>query len=98
MIRILIGATLLAQVSSATAQQAPKKTARELGIVVGVLPPGPLNAITDVQGVRVGQVTLARGDSINTGITAILPHDKNIFLEKVPAAAVVGNGFGKLAG
>ena len=87
---LLLGVRLL------TAQQ--KKTARELGIVVGVLPPGPLNAITDVRGVRVGQVTLARGDSINTGITAILPHGENIFREKVPAAAVVGNGFGKLAG
>jgi len=80
------------------AQQPVKKTARELGIVVGVLPPGALNAITDVPGVRVGQVTLARGDSINTGITAILPHEGNIFQEKVAAAAVVGNGFGKLAG
>src|SRR5712692_2539250 len=77
---------------------AQKKTARELGIVVGVLPVGPLNAITDVRGVRVGQVTIARGDSINTGITAILPHGGNIFREKVAAAVVVGNAFGKLAG
>ena len=65
---------------------------------VGVLAPGPLNAITDVVGVRVGHVTISRGDSINTGVTAILPHGANIFREKVPAAAVVGNGFGKLAG
>lgn len=77
-------------------QQRPR--ARDLGIAVGVLSPGPLNAITDVAGVRVGQVTLARGDSINTGVTAILPHDGNVFREKVPAAIVVGNGFGKLAG
>src|SRR2546427_270458 len=75
-----------------------KKTARELGITVGILPVGPLNAITDVQGVRVGQVTIAKGDSINTGVTAILPHGGNIFREKVPAAVVVGNAFGKLAG
>jgi D-aminopeptidase len=63
-----------------------------------VLPSGPLDAITDVAGVRVGQVTIARGDSINTGVTAILPHDGNVFRDKVPAAVVVGNAFGKLAG
>ncbi|MBI1968225.1 MAG: P1 family peptidase [Gemmatimonadetes bacterium] len=77
-------------------QQRPR--ARDMGIVVGILPPGPLNAITDVAGVRVGHVTLARGDSINTGVTAVLPHEGNLFREKVPAAVVVGNGFGKLAG
>ncbi|NIM52389.1 MAG: S58 family peptidase [Gemmatimonadales bacterium] len=75
-----------------------RATARELGVVVGILSPGPLNAITDVAGVRVGQVTIARGDSINTGVTAILPHSENVFREKVPAAVVVGNGFGKLVG
>jgi D-aminopeptidase len=78
------------------AQDRPR--ARDLGIVVGVLLPGPLNAITDVAGVRVGHVTVVRGDSINTGVTAVLPHDGNPFREKVPAAIVVGNGFGKLAG
>jgi D-aminopeptidase len=76
----------------------PRPRARDLGISIGVLPPGPLNAITDVAGVRVGQVTVAAGDSINTGITAILPHAGNIFREKVPAAVSVGNGFGKLTG
>jgi D-aminopeptidase len=75
-----------------------RRPARELGVVVGVLPPGPLNAITDVAGVRVGQVTLTIGDSINTGVTAVLPHGGNPFREKVPGAIVVGNGFGKLAG
>ncbi len=75
-----------------------RQSAREMGVVVGVLPPGPLNAITDVAGVRVGQVTIVRGDSVNTGVTAILPHGGNIFRDKVPAAIVVGNGFGKLAG
>ena len=75
-----------------------RQSAREMGVVVGVLPPGPLNAITDVAGVRVGQVTIVRGDSVNTGVTAILPHGGNIFRDKVPAAVVVGNGFGKLAG
>src|SRR5439155_344680 len=71
---------------------------RDLGIVAGVLPPGPLDAITDVAGVRVGHATIARGDSINTGVTAILPPGANVFREKVPAAVVVGNAFGKLMG
>ena len=81
---------------SLAAQTRPR--ARDIGIVVGSLPPGPLDAITDVSGVRVGHTTITRGDSINTGITAILPHGGNPFREKVPAAIVVGNGFGKLAG
>src|SRR5262245_49770572 len=72
--------------------------ARELGIVVGVLPTGTLNAITDVDGVLVGHTTLVRGDNIRTGVTAILPHGGNLFREKVPGAVFVGNGFGKLAG
>ncbi|HKA59898.1 MAG TPA: P1 family peptidase [Gemmatimonadales bacterium] len=76
----------------------PRPRARDIGIVVGSIPPGPLNAITDVAGVRVGHTTIARGDSINTGVTAILPHGGNPFRDKVPAAIVVGNGFGKLAG
>lgn len=83
-------------VSSLHGQTRPR--ARDLGIGVGSIPTGPLNAITDVAGVRVGHTTIARGDSINTGVTAILPHGGNPFREKVPAAIVVGNGFGKLAG
>ena len=71
---------------------------RDLGIVVGVMKPGTYNAITDVTGVKVGHMTLIRGDSIRTGVTAILPHDGNLFAEKVPAAIAVGNGYGKLAG
>lgn len=71
---------------------------RAYGIEIGVLRPGPLNAITDVKGVRVGHTTLMEGDSIRTGVTAILPHPGNIFQEKVPAAIYLGNGFGKLAG
>jgi D-aminopeptidase len=89
---------LLACLTAPVAGQQQRPRARDVGIVVGVLPPGPLNAITDVAGVRVGQVTLARGDSINTGVTAILPHDGNVFRDKVPAAVIVGNAFGKLAG
>ena len=67
-------------------------------IKIGVLSTGKLNAITDVTGVKVGQVTLIEADSIRTGVTAILPHDGNLFQQKVPGAIFVGNGFGKLAG
>ena len=72
--------------------------AREAGIAPGVLSPGRLNAITDVEGVKVGHVTLIEGDDIRTGVTAILPHSGNLFTEKVPAAIYLGNGFGKLMG
>ena len=75
-----------------------RKRARELGIAPSILPVGTWNAITDVRGVRVGHVTLIEGEDIRTGVTAILPHDGNLFQEKVPAAIVVGNGFGKLIG
>jgi len=71
---------------------------RDYGIEMGVMQPGENNAITDVQGVQVGHVTLIKGDSIRTGVTAILPHSENIFQDKVPAAIYIGNGFGKLAG
>ena len=72
--------------------------ARDIGLSPGVLDPGPLNAITDVPGVLVGQVTLMEGDHIRTGVTAILPHAGNVFQEKVPGAVHIGNAFGKLAG
>lgn len=75
-----------------------RSRARALGLHVGILSPGRWNAITDVGGVRVGHRTLRRGDSVRTGVTAILPHDANVFREKVPAAVFVGNGFGKMAG
>jgi D-aminopeptidase len=71
---------------------------REFGIKTGILEPGPLNAITDVAGVKVGHVTLIEGDNIRTGVTAILPHEGNIFQEKVPAAVYAANGFGKITG
>ncbi len=67
-------------------------------IKIGVIPKGKLNAITDIAGLKVGQVTLIKGDSVRTGVTAIIPHDGNLFQQKVPAAVFVGNGFGKLAG
>lgn len=79
-------------------QDQPRMRARDLGIQVGVLKPGPWNAITDVGGVRVGHVTLIEGEDIRTGVTAILPHEGNLFLEKVPAAVYIANGFGKLTG
>jgi D-aminopeptidase len=76
----------------------PRPRLRDWGIAIGALPPGPLNAITDVPGVRVGHVTVTRGTVVNTGVTAILPHERNLFREKVRAAVVVGNAFGKLTG
>ena len=78
--------------------QGPRPTLRDLGRAPGVLSPGPLNAITDVAGVKVGQVTLRSGDSVRTGVTAVLPHGGDLFRDKVPAGLSVANGFGKLAG
>ncbi|MFL5470250.1 MAG: P1 family peptidase [Gemmatimonadaceae bacterium] len=86
----------LSQTALVEAQSRPR--ARELGVAPGVFSPGPLNAITDVAGVLVGQVTVTESDSVRTGVTAILPHTGNLFLQRVPAAIVVGNGFGKLLG
>lgn len=77
---------------------AERPRARDLGITPGILSPGPLNAITDVAGVRVGQLTLIEGDRVRTGVTAILPHAGNLFQQKVPGAVFIGNAFGKLAG
>ena len=67
--------------------------ARDLGIASGILPPGPLNAVADVAGVRVGHAALWAGDDIRTGDTAILPHAGNLFQEKVPTWLAVGNGY-----
>lgn len=78
------------------AQDRPR--ARDLGIEIGRFPPGPLNAITDVEGVLVGHRTIWVGDSVRTGVTAVLPHGGNLFRDKVRAAIVVWNGFGKLVG
>jgi D-aminopeptidase len=91
---LLLSFTTMSQSSN----QAIRPRARDLGIVVGILPPGQQNAITDVPGVRVGHATLNKGDNIRTGVTAILPHSGNLFQEKVAAAIHVGNGFGKLMG
>src|SRR5262249_54917652 len=96
--RILVSILIIASLMGTSAYTQNRPRARELGITVGVLPPGPLNAITDVDGVLVGHTTLIRGDNVRTGVTAILPHGGNLFREKVPGAVFVGNGFGKLAG
>src|SRR3954465_7146523 len=80
-------------------QSSPSRPrARDLGIPPGVLTPGALNAITDVEGVRVGQTTIVEGDRVRTGVTAIVPHGGNLFQDKVAGAVFVGNAFGKLAG
>ncbi len=92
----LVVAIVAFAASPALAQQRPR--ARDIGIAPGLLQPGSLNAITDVSGVRVGQTTVREGDSVRTGVTAILPHAGNLFRERVPAAIHAGNGFGKLIG
>lgn len=78
--------------------KASRKRVRDLGIAPGILPTGKWNAITDVSGVKIGHVSLIEGDDIRTGVTAVLPHEGNLFQDKVPAGIVVGNGFGKLMG
>ena len=93
-----VAVVLLALIVATPLVAQQKARARSLGIVVGSLEPGPLDAITDVPGVRVGQATVIEGDSVRTGVTAVLAHGGNAFQERVPAALHVGNGFGKLAG
>jgi D-aminopeptidase len=72
--------------------------ARDLGLSPGVFAPGPLNAITDLAGVRAGHTTLVQGDDIRTGVTAVVPAERNLFQDKIPGAVFIGNAFGKLAG
>jgi D-aminopeptidase len=93
-----VAAAMAALVLAASGSAAAQERARDLGLTPGVLAPGPLNAITDVAGVEVGQVTLVEGDSIRTGVTAILPHGGDLFQDKVPAGISIANAFGKLAG
>jgi D-aminopeptidase len=95
-IPLLFASLLLMTASNATAQHRPR--AREAGITFGVLPTGQLNAITDVAGVKVGQVTLIEGANVRTGVTAILPHGGNLYQDKVPAGFAVGNAYGKFMG
>ena len=89
---------LLAPLLAGSAGPENRPRIRDLGVEPGIFAPGPLNAITDVEGVRVGHRTLIRGESVRTGVTAIVPHGGNVFQSKVPAAVYVGNGFGKAAG
>jgi D-aminopeptidase len=95
MLRLAIAALMVAMIQGATTS---RPRARDIGIAPGALPTGRLNAITDVAGVRVGHTTLVSGDTVRTGVTAILPHGGNLFQEKVTGAVFVGNAFGKLAG
>ena len=93
---VLVTAAMVLTASTAAAQE--RARARALGVAPGVFTPGPNNAITDVRGVAVGHATVIVGDSVRTGVTAILPHRGNLYRERVPAALHVGNGFGKLLG
>jgi D-aminopeptidase len=95
---LALTALLAVSVSPQSNRSDARPRAIDLGLKVGVLPSGPLDAITDVAGVAVGHTTVIRGDKIRTGVTAIVPHPGNLFREKVPGAIFVGNGFGKLAG
>ena len=88
---------LIALIISAN-MDAQNKRLRDYGIEIGVLKTGKLNAITDVEGVTVGHETIIEGDNVRTGVTAIIPHQGNVFQNKIPAAIYIGNGFGKLAG
>jgi len=94
--KLVLFAAALLMTTPAGAQHRPR--AREAGILFGILPTGPLNAITDVAGVKVGQVTLIEGTNIRTGVTAILPHGRNLYQDKVPAGFAVGNAYGKFMG
>lgn len=96
--RLWLSIVLMALCFSAPAQNAQRGRIRDFGIEPGIFKPGTYNAITDVPGVRVGQVTIIEGENVRTGVTAIVPHDGNVFRKKCPAAVHVGNGFGKLAG
>jgi len=93
---VVIALSLLAAMHCLAAD--PRPRARDAGVIVGILPPGPLNTITDVAGVRVGQTTMIRSENVRTGVTVVLPHGGNLFREKVPAAVFLGNAFGKLMG
>src|SRR5215472_4039068 len=97
-VAMLHGLIAMIEPKAGLAQNAARPRARDAGVIVGVLPTGPLNAITDVAGVSVGHTTLNQADNVRTGVTAILPHGGNLFREKVPGAVFVGNAFGKLIG
>jgi D-aminopeptidase len=97
-VRLIVPVVLAVLVAPFVLFAEPRPRIRDLGVEPGVFPTGPLNAITDVEGVRVGHRTLIQSASVRTGVTAILPHGGNLFQSKTPAAVYVGNGFGKAAG
>ena len=94
----LVAALLLVSPAMASGTASERPRVRAAGIEIGILAPGPLNAITDVEGVRVGHLTLIEGRSVRTGVTAILPHGGNLYQDKVPAGFAVANGYGKFMG
>src|SRR4051812_41460436 len=96
--RFLLTPVLLAMTVVSSSVTAQRARARDLGVKPGVFPPGRLNAITDVAGVRVGQTTIIEGVSVRRGVAAIFPPSGNFFFDRVPAALHVGNGFGKITG
>jgi D-aminopeptidase len=98
MTRLWVSAALAAVAATGILAAQERPRARDLGLTAGAGTPGPLNAITDVAGVRVGHTTIVDGDRVRTGVTTILPHSENLFEEKVPGAVFIGNAFGKLAG
>ncbi len=93
----LLTLALIAGTLSVSAQE-KRGRARDFGVYTGILKTGKYNAITDVAGVKVGHTTVIKGDSVRTGVTAIIPHEGNIFQDKLPAAVFIGNGFGKSMG
>jgi D-aminopeptidase len=95
---LLLPAPAMSQSAASSAAEPDRPRARDLGIEIGIFTPGRWNAITDVAGVRVGQTTVVEGEGVRTGVTAILPHEGDLFRDRVPAAIHVGNGFGKLVG
>jgi D-aminopeptidase len=93
----VLGGLMMSTMSTMSLAQpdaSSRPRARDIGLAPGVLKTGPLNAITDVEGVLVGQVTIWEGENVRTGVTAILPHGGNLFQEKVPGAIHLGNAFG----
>ena len=95
---VALAIVLCLSATGSNMQRNERPRVRDIGLSVGILPPGPLNAITDVEGVRVGHTTIVRADDVRTGVTAVLPHARNLFREKVPGAVFIGNAFGKLVG
>jgi D-aminopeptidase len=95
---VVVYLVLASSVSAQSTSSNTRPRASDLGLKVGILPTGPLNAITDVAGIEVGHTTIINGDNVRTGVTAILPHSGNLYRDKVPGAIFVGNGFGKLTG